>query len=140
MRQLSTIIMLLILLSGCTPERNGERSAGGFGESDAITSLNRQIEKFNAERKPGTMGISPIDQRVSRVRHDPKLDQVTCFSKHGKVFLVLKREPDGRFKGVLEVPYHQLVGTGPDGSHSWGHVLAEFYLQKGIFGTLGIRP
>ena len=140
MRQVSMIMTLLVLLSGCTPARDMKQPAAGFGESEAITSLNRQIEKFNAERKPGTMGISPIDQRVSRVRHDPKLGQVACFSKDGKVFLVLKREPDGRFKGVLEVPYHQLVGSGPDGSHSWGHVLAEFYLEKGMFGSLGGRP
>ena len=125
--------MLLIFLSGCTTVRNVDQSAGRLGESDAIVALNKQIEKFNAERIPSTMGISPIDQRVSRVRHDPKLDQVTSFSKSGKVFLVLKREPDGRFKGILEVPYHQLVGSEPDGSHSWGHVLAEFYLEKGIF-------
>jgi hypothetical protein len=133
MKQLSTIMMVLILLSGCITVRNVDQSCNGLGESDAITALNKQIEKFNAERTPSTMGISPIDQRVSRVRHDPKLDQVTSFSKDGKEFLVLKREPDGRFKGVLEVSYHQLVGSGPDGSHSWGHFLVEFYLKKEMF-------
>ena len=79
------------------------------------------------------MGITPIDKRVSRVEYDSKLDQVLTFDKDGKSFLVLKREADGRFKGVVETPYHQAAFSGPDGSHSWGHVLAEFYLEKEMF-------
>jgi hypothetical protein len=77
------------------------------------------------------MGVTPIDKRVSRVEFDAKLDQVTAFDQDDKSFFVLNREPHGRFKGVIKQPYHQLVGSGPDGSHSWGHMLAEFYLEKG---------
>ena len=132
-KQLSIIITLLIVISGCATVRNVEQSAVNPEESDAITALNKQIEAFNAERTPSTMGISPIDQRVARVRYNSKLDQVTSLTESGKVLLVLKREPDGRFKGILEVPYHQFVGSEPDGSHTWGHVLAEFYLEKEMF-------
>jgi len=46
---------------------------------------------------------------VSRIEYDPKLDKVTSFDQDDKAFVVLKREPDGRFKGVVEVPYHQLA-------------------------------
>jgi hypothetical protein len=98
----------------------------------AIDSLNKQIEDFNATRD-GNMGITPIDKRVSRVVHDPELDQVTTFDQEDKPFIVLKREPDGRFKGILEQPYHELAFSGPDGSHSWGNILAEFYLEKEMF-------
>lgn len=133
MKQLSTIMVLLIFLSGCTTVGNVEQSAAKRKESDAIRALNKQIENFNAERTPSAMGISPIDQRVAKVIYNPKLDQVTSFTGSGKVFLVLNRELDGKFKGILEVPYHQLVGSEPDGSHSWGHVLAEFYLEKEMF-------
>lgn len=132
-KQLSIIITLLIFISGYAIVRNVEQSTVSPEESGAITALNKQIEKFNAERTPSAMGISPIDQRVAHVRYNPKLDQVTSFTESGRVFIVLKREPDGRFKGMLEVSYHQLVGSEPDGSHTWGHVLAEFYLEKEMF-------
>lgn len=98
----------------------------------AIDSMNRQISEFNANRIPN-MGVKPIDKRVSRVEHDPKLEQITTFDQNGKPFSVLKRQPDGRFKGVLEQPYHELPFSRPDGSHSWGHVFAEFYLEKEMF-------
>jgi len=100
-------------------------------DSSVIYSLNRQIEEFNANRMPNR-GVSPIDKRVSRVEYDPKLDQLATFDQEGKLFLVLKRD-DGRFKGVLAQPYHELAFSGPDGSHSWGRVLAEFYLEEGMF-------
>ena len=80
------------------------------------------------------MGVTPIDKRVSRVEFNAKLDQVTAFDQDDKSFFVLNREPDGRFKGVIKQSYHQLDGSGPDGSHSWGHTLAEFYLEKGSNG------
>ena len=98
----------------------------------AVASLNEQIEKFNANRIP-PMGVSPIDQRVSRVEYDAQRDQVTSFDQDGNVFLVLERQPDGRFKAVLEVPFHEPVDLRADGRHAWGHVLAEFYLEKGTF-------
>ncbi len=79
------------------------------------------------------MGITPIAQHVQRVEHDEKLDQVVCFDENGKKFLVLKREPDGMFKGILEVKYHEAAFSGPGGSHSRGHILVEFYLKKGMF-------
>lgn len=124
-------IFVVALLAGCAqpPEQTQQANRAAVG------SLNRQIEKFNANRgiPNPNMGISPIAKRVSRVEYDPKSGQVTTFDQDSKPFIVLKREPDGRFKGVLEQPYHQLVESGPDGSHSWGHVSAEFFLEKGLF-------
>jgi hypothetical protein len=79
------------------------------------------------------MGVTPIDKRVSRVEYDSKLGQIATFDQDGKPFFVLKRETDGRFKGTVKTPYHQAAFSGPGGSHSWGHVLAEFYLKKGMF-------
>lgn len=95
----------------------------------AVASLNKQINEFNERRMPD-MGVTPIDARVSRVAYDPKLDNVTAFDAKGERFFVLTRESSGRFKGILKQPYHQLVGSEPDSSHSWGHLLADFYLEK----------
>jgi hypothetical protein len=95
----------------------------------AIKSLNQQIEAFNVQRMPD-MGVSQIEQRVTRVVYDRTGQEVQCFDGKDKLFLILKKQSDGRFKGIIEQPYHQLVGSGPDGSHSWGHILAEFYLEK----------
>jgi hypothetical protein len=100
--------------------------------SAAIASINKQIEKFNAEKTPSRMGITPIDQRVHRIEHHPKPGHVECFDKSGQKFLVLKRQPDGRYKGTMQVEYHEAAFSGPDDSHSWGHVNAEFYLDIGV--------
>jgi hypothetical protein len=100
--------------------------------SDAVDSLNKQIDEFNASRMPN-MGVTPIDKRVSRVEFNPNSNSVTAFHQDNTTFLILKRETDGSFKGILKQPYHQLVGSGPDGSHSWGHILAEFHIKKGLF-------
>lgn len=131
MNRIIASICFVALLSGCTQslEKNHQ-----FGQI-AVASLNKQIEDFNANRMiPNpNMGISSIERRVSRVEYDSKLNQLNTFDQDGKPFMVLKREPDGGFKGVLEQPYHQLVGSGPDGSHSWGKVMAEFHLEKGMF-------
>ncbi len=102
-------------------------------ESAAITSLDTQIEKFNADTIDSEMGIVPIRQRVEHIAHDSALDQVMCSDNDGVTFLVLKRETDGRFKGTMEVEFHQPACSGPDGGHSWGHVVAEFYLEKTTF-------
>jgi hypothetical protein len=114
------------------PAPDAAQPAGVSKETVAIASLNKQIDDFNANRMPN-MGVKPVDQRVSKVKYDPKLDQVLSFDRNEKEFLVLKRETDGRFKGVIEVPFHQLAGAEPDGSRSWGHVIAEFHLEKGTF-------
>lgn len=122
------IVLLVILCSACAqPPAQPQQIS-----STAADSLNQQIAKFNANRD-GTMGISPIEKRVSRVDYSAESDQVTTFDQHGNPFIVLKKGPDGRFKGVLEQPYHRLATSGPDGSHSWGHVLVEFFLEKGMF-------
>ncbi len=115
----AVVIALLMMANGCSPPHPGQAPV-------AVASLNRQIEKLNAQRIP-QMGVSPIDQRVSRVKYDPRHDQVTSFDQAGKAFLVLKRQPDGRFKGVIEVPFHELRDSG---SSRWGHIFAEFYLEK----------
>jgi len=99
------------------------------GAEQAIRELNRQIESFNSIR-PQNMGVSPIDQRISRVEHNPEKREIRCFDKNGNLFLVLRKQPNGRFKGTLKIEYHELVK--PDG-HSWGHVLAHFYLGKEPF-------
>jgi ABC-type transporter lipoprotein component MlaA len=122
------IVLIVALLSGCAQPSSQPRQS----YRDAVDSLNKQIEDFNATRD-GNMGITPIDKRVSRVVHNPQLNQVATFDQNDKPFIILNREPDGRFKGILEQPYHQLAFSGPDGSHSWGHILAEFYLEKGMF-------
>ncbi len=100
--------------------------------SAAVDALNRQIEAFNATRSTNA-GVVPIHQRVSRVERDSALNQLAAFDQNGRIFLMLKQLPDGRFKGVLEQEYHEAAGSGPDGSHSWGSVMAEFFLDKGTF-------
>lgn len=122
------IVLLGVLLGGCAQPPAQPQSTNLV----VVDSLNRQIEEFNAQRD-GNMGISPIDKRVSRVVYESESEQVRTFDQEGKPFIILKKEPDGRFKGVLEQPYHQLAFSGPDDSHSWGHVLVEFYLEKGKF-------
>ena len=128
MNRIIVSICLVALLVGCAQPPAQDQQLG----QTAIDSLNKQIVEFNANRN-GNMRITPIVKRVSRVEHDRKLDQVTALDQDGTPFIILKKEPDGRFKGILEQPYHQLAFSGPDGSHSWGHVLAEFYLEKGLF-------
>jgi len=121
-------IFVLILFFGCALQSEPVPQVNRA----AVDSLNEQIEQFNAMHQ-SDWGVSPIDQRVSRVELDASLGQVVTFDRKGKRFLVLKRQPDGRYKAVLEQPYHQLVGSGPDGDHSWGHILVEFFLEKGLF-------
>ena len=108
------------LLFGCLRAPTQSRQLG----QDAIASLNQQIQEFNANKRSGTF---PIDQRVSQIAFDRKKDQATCSDSDGKSFLVLNRQQDGRFKGILKVEYHLLGGS------SSGHILAEFYLKKEMF-------
>jgi len=132
MRTLSFIAVITFLLAGCSSSPDAAKPSCPSAESAAIASLNRQIDDFNALRQPD-MGISPIERQVVRVAYDRYNQQVQCFDKDDRPFLILKRESDGSFKGILEQPYHQLAGSGPDGSHSWGHILAEFNLEKSLF-------
>ena len=99
----------------------------------AVESLNRQIERFNAERQPNR-GVTPIHRRVSRIEYDPKRDQVIAYDAEGKSLVVLQRQPNDRWKGIITQPYHELAGSGPDGSHSWGQVEGEFYLDLNFTG------
>jgi hypothetical protein len=122
------IALFIALLSGCARPPAQPQQASRI----AVDSLNQQIEKFNSERD-GNTGISPIEKRVSRVKYDSKSGRITTFDQDGNPFIILQKEADGTFKGVLKQPYHQLAFSEPDGSHSWGHILAEFYLEKGIF-------
>lgn len=69
--------------------------------ADPVAELNRQIEQFNAARRPD-MGPFPIRQRVARMRYDSKDGTVICMDQQGEVFLTLKREADGRFRGDLD--------------------------------------
>lgn len=137
MRPLQHLAICALVLTGCSSSEP-VHPTGGTGE--AVAELNRQIEKFNAER-PGDMGITPIAQRVARVGYAADRDAVSAFDRSGALLLVLTRQPDDRFKGVLEVDYHQL--PKPEG-HSWGHVLAEFTLRPEMFrpggGAKGSQP
>ena len=124
--------IFLLLFVGCSTTFDGKQSYGFFNKSDAIRSLNRQFKKWNAEN--AGYGIFPISQRVVRTVYNPSLGKVTCFDKHGEAFLVLNREPNGRFKGVLEVEYTSWSSDPESGiSEEWGVVFAEFYLEKGMF-------
>jgi hypothetical protein len=114
---------------------------GGTGGLDPVANLNRQIEKFNAERNGSNpnMGVSPINQRVARIDYDGKQGIATCLDQQGERVLTLKRQEDGNFRGTIEVEYHQLVQPGKP--HSWGHVTPEFLLPKGaVFPQSGPKP
>ncbi len=125
------VLVFTILFFGCDSVLDQRDSAVTAGAA-AVSSLNKQIEEFNTDRPP-PMGITPISQRVSRVEHHGANDEILCFDQTGNVFLVMKREADGRFKGIVETPYHEAAFSGPGESHSWGYVLAEFYLEKELF-------
>jgi len=81
------------------------------------------------------MGVFPIDRRVGRVECDAQGHLVRCYDQQGTAFFTLSRQADGRFKGVLEVMYHELAA--PARPHSWGHVLAEFFLPADAFKPPG---
>ncbi len=122
-------------LARSAPDSRAEGTASSSGapsESTAVASLNKQIIDFNDTRRPN-MGVSPIERRVSRVIYDKERREVHCLDEDGTEFLILRRESDGRFKGIVKTPYHQAAFSGPGNSHSWGHVLAEFYLEKATF-------
>jgi hypothetical protein len=101
-------------------------------EAVAIASLNKQIDDFNSSREPNR-GISPISQRVYKVYYDSAKDKITCSGQDGNSFLVLKREPDGRFKGTISIIFHELAFSRPDGSHKRGEIIADFYLNNNAF-------
>ena len=126
MRLLHHLAICALLLAGCHSPKSVRQVAGA---ESAVADLNRQIEKFNAERR-WDMGITPIAQRVSRLEYRPARGAVNCFDGAGTLFLVLIRQPDGDFKGNLKTQYHEL--PKPDG-HSWGEVFAEFMLPQEMF-------
>ncbi|MBU1239279.1 hypothetical protein KKF84_12875 [Myxococcota bacterium] len=124
------LLLICVMCIGCmgtSPDVSVEKTNA---KQSAVDSLNRQIAVFNRRRGPANQGISPIEQRVARVEYDHKRNRVTAFTTDGKAFLVLKRGPDGRLKGILQVPYHEAAGSGADGSHSWGTVEAVFFLER----------
>jgi hypothetical protein len=126
MRTVPYLAVCVTLLTGCgSPERARQPA----DTREAVADLNRQIEKFNAER-PGDMGITPIAQRVLRIELTQANETVNCYDASGGLFLVLSRQPDGEFKGTLKVPYHEL--PKPEG-HSWGHAIADFTLRPEVF-------
>ena len=128
-------LLLLLAMSGCTSantqhqswtQQPEEPSADAALAEHPVANLNRQIERFNAER-PRDMGVFPIAERVSRVEHLAAQDIVKCFDQNGSAFLTLKRQEDGTFKGVLEVKFHEPFT--PEKGSSWGYLLAEFFLS-----------
>ncbi len=131
MRLLFPLIIGVLVLAGCTSSESPRHAALAqlSATSAAVTELNRQIEKFNAER-PGDMGITPIAQRVSHVEYASARGTANCFDQKGTLFLVLSQQPDGPFKGSLKTAYHEL--PKPEG-HSWGQVTAEFTLPREMF-------
>jgi hypothetical protein len=96
---------------------------------EAIDLIDKQIDDFNASRIPN-MGISPIERRVHRIERNKKQDEIVCYDQNDEIFFIMNRETDSRFKGIVETPYHQAAFSGPNNSHSWGHVLVEFYLDE----------
>ncbi len=126
MLRLHHLAICSLLLLGCSSHEPARQPAISEGP---VADLNRQIEKFNAER-PGDLGITPIDQRVSRIEHAADSTTVSCFDAQGVLFLVLTRQSDGSFKGSVRTKYHEL--PKPDG-HSWGEVVAEFTLPQKMF-------
>ena len=126
MRRLHHLVICAMLLVGCSSREPARPPAISEGP---VADLNRQIEKYNAER-PGDMGITPIGQRVSRIEHAADGTAVSCFDAQGALFLILTRQPDGSFKGSLRTKYHELPKA--DG-HSWGEVVAEFTLPQKMF-------
>ena len=131
MKYRRTLFLLIgVICSGCMGTSTDVNVKKTNAKQSDVDSLNRQIAAFNGRRGSTNEGISPIEQRVARVEYDQKQNRATAFSTDGKVFLVLKRGPDGRFKGILQVPYHEAAGSGADGSHSWGTVEAIFFLGR----------
>jgi hypothetical protein len=120
MRRLHYLLLCVLLLAGCRPDEPVPHSTGSApaGPDRAVAELNRQIEAFNAQRR-ADKGISPLDQRVSRVEYASGDATVNCFDAQGTMFLVLTRQPDGGFKGSLKTTYHELVN--PE-RHAWGEV------------------
>jgi hypothetical protein len=131
MRNLRHFAIWTLLLAGRDSPEPRDRMAGTQhdGASDAVAERNRQIEKSNAKR-PGDMGITPIAQRVSRVEYDSDRDTDHAHHGNGTSFLVVTRQPDGRFKGTLAVKFHEL--PKPE-RHAWGEVTAEFTLSGEVF-------
>ena len=128
--RLKAVLLTSVVLTGCSSQQViFSESTEWFNGVEAVVQINQQIEEFNDTRSLFSKGISPIRQRTVRVSYDKQKDQITCFDQGGKSFLVLERETSGRFKGILEVPYHEAAFSRLDGSHSWGHILAEFYLE-----------
>ena len=134
MVKITTVFFVVVFLFGCVHSPK-ERPQVPQVSADttlqisqvAIDYLNSVIEEFNAGRRSGDY---PIDRRVSQGEYDSSLDQVNTFDGDGEVFIILKRKPDGRFKGILEQPYHS---PELDGYHEWGYILVEFYLDKDCF-------
>ena len=127
------VLAALALATGCKPDAAFSPVPDSLSaRSAAVDSLNRQIAFFNDNRIPG-MGVFPIEQQVSRVKYSKETDRVECFDWKGEVFLTLSRMPCGRFEGAMSVEYHEPPGLGADGTHSWGHVIAKFYLERGVF-------
>jgi len=98
-------------------------------DSDAVTDLNGQIERFNANR-PTDKGISPIKQVVARAEYVKAKDMIRCLDKDGVEFLALRRAAAGDFEGTLWVDFHELPNTE---RYAWGTVEATFRLPKESF-------
>ena len=129
MRSLRLLALLTATIAGCGPspaDRPAAAPATKPGEAAGL--LNRQIDEFNRTR-PADMGITPIDRRVGRVEYVAGEDVVRCFDKAGAPLVTLTRRKDGSFQGALKTEYHE--AAKPRG-HSWGHVLAELTLPKGV--------
>jgi len=106
--------------------------ASGLTSKDPVVNMNAQIERFNQEgrRLPFDSFTNRIEQRVSRIEHNQKEDVILCYDKQNKVFLTLKRQEDGRFKGTMEVKFEEV--WKPEG-HKWGSIIAEFILPMESF-------
>ncbi len=128
-RNMIMAFVLATFLCSCTGLPKGNAPGQARHAAAAVSSLNNQIAAFNANRHRGS-GVLPIDQRVARVNLGRTTGLLTCFDRKGNHFLVLKREADGRFKGALEVEFHE-----PAEGDAWseGVIRVEFNLEKELF-------
>jgi len=107
-------ILLVVLLLGCARQVVEQRSY-----PRAIRTINDQIARFNADRQP-SMGISPIEQRASRIEKAPDGKSLICYDQAGTPSLTLKPDPGGVYVGEIRTPFHEL--PSPEG-HRWGEAI-----------------
>jgi hypothetical protein len=91
----------------------------------AIAKVNAEIEKFNQDWRV----LDKVEQRVARMEISANQEQVVCFDKDGKSFLVLARQQDGSFWGQLR----SSAPPPPGARHGSYGIIAELHVDKDLF-------